>query len=155
MQQQPCPCGSQKTYRLCCADFHDGTRLPQTAEKLMRSRYSAFAIGNLTYLQQTMAGRAKEHAPENLDDTVWLGLDVQQSYADKSNPNRAFVEFRALYNHEGKVGILYELSEFMRIDGHWYYVDGIHKKTSRNDPCPCKSGKKFKKCHSISAESQS
>lgn len=147
-----CPCGSKKSYQECCADFHQEIRLPTCAEELMRSRYSAFALKNIDYINNTMTGPAAhrfnpEQAKQNQSLTQWLGLDVINSTTDKKNPNHAFVEFRALHNTAGKISILQELSEFTKINNRWFYINGQSKKSSRNDPCPCHSGKKFKQCH--------
>jgi len=147
-----CPCGSAKSYLLCCGRFHNGSDIPKSAEALMRSRYSAFAVNNLDYIINTMAGKASRsfvrEASENArSQTQWLGLDVVNSVEDLHDPDRAFVEFRALFSVHGKVSVMRELSEFARVDGRWFYVDGKTGKGSINDPCPCHSGKKLKKCH--------
>lgn len=149
---QPCLCGSQQTYAKCCSDFHQEIKSPDTAEQLMRSRYSAYAQNNMHYIENTMMGKALsgfslDKATRSAAFTQWLGLEVINSYLDKNNPNHAFVEFRALYAHAGKHIVMHELSEFKRVDGKWFYIDGQMQKSSRNDPCPCHSGKKFKKCH--------
>lgn len=154
LQNIACPCGSGKMYSSCCGEFHHGNKLPETAEKLMRSRYTAFSLNNLSYIQDTMQGNAakKFSEPETNEDQSsheLLGLDVTRQYIDKKNPHHAFVEFRVLHQFEKKFDVTQELSEFSRINGKWFYVDGKTQKSSRNDPCPCHSGKKFKKCHGI------
>ncbi len=140
-----CPCGSKKSYQDCCSPLHTGISHAKTAEELMRSRYSAYALGQLDYIKKTVAGKAAmgfdpENSSQVLSSHKWLGLDVVKSDQD-------FVEFRALYEYQGKCAILHELSEFKQIDGRWFYVAGVMKKSGRNDLCPCHSGKKFKKCH--------
>ena len=147
-----CPCCSAKSYRACCADFLEENRQPTCAEELMRARYSAFALSNLEYITKTMSGLAAKdfnpaQAEANLGATQWLGLDVIKRYTNPKNPKQAHVEFRALYKSEGNHGIHHELSEFTKINNHWYYTDGITIKPSINVPCPCRSGKKFKHCH--------
>lgn len=147
-----CPCGSEQSFQLCCSPFHEGIRFPETAEKLMRSRYSAFAVGNLPYLKETIAGKAaltldSDNLSQVLNTHQWLGLDIVSSTEDQQNTDHATVEFRALYDNQGKYGLLHERSEFKRINGRWYYVAGVTVKSSRNELCPCHSGKKFKKCH--------
>ncbi len=149
-----CPCGSGKSYGSCCGIFHHGLKFPQNAEELMRSRYSAYALNNLTYIKNTMQGKAAQGFLEKESDTQQkshqlLGLEVLRHIKDKKNPNHAFVEFRALHQYQEKCSVIQELSEFLKIDGKWFYVDGKVEKSSRNDPCPCHSGKKFKKCHGI------
>lgn len=147
-----CPCGSHQSFQHCCSPFHEGIRFPNTAEELMRSRYSAYALGNSQYLKDTIAAKAaQEFDADNLSRVLsthqWLGLDVLNSIVDQKNPDHSFVEFKALYENQGKFGLLHELSEFKRLNGRWFYVEGVMKKSSRNDLCPCHSGKKFKKCH--------
>lgn len=151
-RNEHCPCGSKKLYQDCCGPFHDGTEIPESAESLMRSRYSAYALKNLDYIMNTMIGRAskdfvRENAEHSQRFTKWLGLDVLKSVVDSKNPSRAFVEFRALFDVQGKCSVLHELSEFVQVDGRWLYTDGKTQKGSRNDLCPCHSGKKFKRCH--------
>ncbi len=151
-EKAACPCGSGKIYPSCCGSFHEGMKLPQTAEELMRSRYSAYAMGNLSYIKNTMQGKAAQNfsdqdPEENQSSHQLLGLEVIRHFVDKKNPLHAFVEFRALHQFDEKFSIIQELSEFSRVDGKWFYLDGKIQKSSRNDPCPCHSGKKFKKCH--------
>lgn len=152
LTQPKCPCGSNKNYSHCCELYHIGSQLPQTAETLMRSRYCAYAINNLRYIKDTMIGKAAQSFSDPNPDmernkVEWLGLDVIKAFTHKKNPDIAFVEFRALHHFRGKHSVLMELSEFTRMDGRWFYSDGEGKKSSRNDPCPCHSGKKFKACH--------
>ncbi len=149
---QDCPCGSGKLYPSCCGIFHDGVKYPETAEELMRSRYTAYAMNNLQYIKNTMRGKAAQgFSDQDLEGQKnahqLLGLNVIRHIQDKKNPNHAFVEFRALHQFKDKYSIIQEYSEFNRIDGRWFYIDGKIEKNSRNDPCPCHSGKKFKKCH--------
>jgi len=151
-----CPCGSEKSYPTCCGIFHQGLKLPPTAEALMRSRYSAFALNNLSYIKNTMQGKAaqrfsEDDSNENQNRHHLLGLEVIRQIVDKKNPNHAFVEFRALHQFNDTFSVIQELSEFLRQDGKWFYVDGKIQKSSVNDPCPCHSGKKFKKCHGMSS----
>ena len=150
-----CPCGSQTIYSACCGQFHQGLSLPQTAEALMRSRYSAYALNNLSYIKNTMQGKAAQRfSHDDPDDQQMdhqlLGLEVIRHTIDKKNPNHAFVEFRTLHQFHNKFSVIQEFSEFSRIQEKWFYVDGKIQKSSVNDPCPCHSGKKFKKCHGLS-----
>lgn len=154
LQNTACPCGSGKIYPSCCGEFHQGNKIPQTAEALMRSRYSAFAVNNLSYIHDTMQGNAAkkfsgQEPDEHQSSHQLLGLEVIRHYVDNKNPHHAFVEFRVLHQFDKKFVLTQELSEFNRINGKWFYVDGKTQKTSRNDPCPCHSGKKFKKCHGV------
>ncbi|UWN49666.1 hypothetical protein ASALC70_01880 [Alcanivorax sp. ALC70] len=79
------------------------------------------------------------------DGDDWLGLTVLSSDADRGQ-----VHFRALRRRGKGFSVLEESSRFVREDGHWFYLDGdstvSNLKPGRNEPCPCGSGKKFKKC---------
>mgnify|MGYP001765077937 CR=1 FL=1 len=120
----PCPCGATD-YARCCGRFHDGA-IPETAEQLMRSRYSAYVLGLGDYLAATWH---PETRPPSIDidradakATRWLGLDVKRHRPDG---DRASVEFVARYRvGGGSAQRLHEISRFERIDGRWYYRDG-------------------------------
>ena len=156
-----CPCGSLKQYGVCCGNFHSGTASAETAEKLMRSRYSAFVLRNGDYLLSTLAeeNRSGFDAESIAHDTTrWTGLDIIECVAGGILDQTGIVEFVAHFDENGKQHQLHERSNFERRDGKWFYVDGIFpdvsqinaspfkSKAGRNDPCPCGSGKKFKKC---------
>jgi SEC-C motif-containing protein len=117
----PCPCGSEKPYRACCAPWHGGAPAP-TAEALMRSRYAAFVLELAPYLLATWhAG----HRPPSIafePRTKWLGLTVRD--AQDTGPDTAEVAFVARYKIGGGPAVrLEERSRFVREDGRWYYVD--------------------------------
>ncbi|CAK0768596.1 SEC-C motif domain protein [Gammaproteobacteria bacterium] len=151
-----CPCGSGRYLNECCGPIIDGT-LASTPEILMRSRYTAFTQKNLEYLEHT-------HAPEIHDDfnraeaertaseIEWLGLDVLRS---TECDDTGTVEFVIRFRRDGKELSQYELAKFRRDDGRWLYVKGEVSgkppprhvvKIGRNNPCPCGSSKKYKKC---------
>lgn len=119
-----CPCG-KGTYRACCGTFHFGGASAPTAELLMRSRYSAYALGLGDYLMQTWHVSTR---PESMDLSAetrngkWIGLAVKASHeAD----NKAEVEFVARYKpHAGPASRLHERSRFVKECGQWFYVDG-------------------------------
>lgn len=165
---EPCPCGSDQTYGNCCGIYHAGLRDAETAETLMRSRYCAFYLRDGEYLTRTLA---KEKRPGFNGDTVahdttkWSGLEIVDRVAGGVLDQTGIVEFIASFVEHGQTGQLHERSNFERRDGKWVYVDGTFPnveprsaisprksdtpataKIGRNDPCPCGSGKKFKKC---------
>jgi SEC-C motif domain protein len=154
-----CPCGSGKSADDCCVRYHNGTPAP-TALALMKSRYSAFALGNGEYLAATLstAQRADFNIGEfneSHGDSRWLGLEVRQVVDGAENDETGTVEFVARYNTGGDAIAHHERAEFAREDGRWVFADcemnpkmaqRIVDKVGRNDPCPCGSGKKFKKC---------
>ena len=119
-----CYCGSGRAYARCCEPFHRGESAP-TAEALMRSRYSAYVLGDVEYLRATWHASTQ---PAELDlsgaaATRWLGLEVRQHRA--LDADHASVEFVARYRIGGGSAVrLHEISRFVREDGRWFYIDG-------------------------------
>jgi SEC-C motif-containing protein len=155
-----CPCGSEKTYAKCCQPYIQGESLPPSAESLMRSRYSAYVKQNIDYLVET-------HMPERRDDldipgtkewaenADWLGLEIIRCEEGGPDDETGLVEFKARYSQDGEEITHHEVSNFRKTDGRWYFEEGFPArdtyvrpgpKVGRNDPCPCGSGKKYKKC---------
>ena len=122
----PCPCHSGEKYKKCCQPYHKGI-FPSTALKLMRSRYSAYALGLIEYIMATTH-------PNNPDASIALA-DWQNSIADFAQNTQfiglnilefvdgekeAYVTFEAQFNH----GVMKEKSRFYKIDGKWLYESG-------------------------------
>ena len=117
-----CPCGGA-TYGTCCLPFHRGVAAP-TAEALMRSRYSAFALGLAPYLRSTWAP-ATRPADLDLDDgVVWRRLQIVDTARGGTGDDTGIVEFRAAFRSSEGADLLHERSRFERSDGRWVYVDG-------------------------------
>ncbi|MDH5464990.1 MAG: YchJ family metal-binding protein [Thiovulaceae bacterium] len=142
-----CPCNSQKYYAQCCEVFHKGVQAP-SAETLMRSRYSAFALGLSSYLFATELEKLhKDLTIEDFDvqikDQIWVNLEVL--FASDFE-----VEFQASLLDDDHLLIHHETSLFVEEDGLKYAKaltqNNTTQKILRNDNCPCGSGKKFKKC---------
>lgn len=91
----------------------------------MRSRYTAYVLGRVPYVQATWHTSTRPATLE-LDGPPrkWLGLDVRAHRVDPASPDRATVEFVARFRVEGRGHRMHELSRFVREDGRWYYVDG-------------------------------
>ncbi len=155
---QLCPCCSELNYEQCCKPFIDGQSVPETPEQLMRSRYTAYSQRQISYIKKTMHGKPlvnfnEQEAEQWAKSVYWLGLKVIN--ASLENENTGFVEFVASFLEKNQIKAISELSEFHKKNEHWFYVDGINIeknkkqtiKISRNSPCPCGSGKKFKNCH--------
>ncbi|MBM7060497.1 YchJ family protein [Pseudomonas sp. UL073] len=146
-----CPCGSGKHLDECCGRYHAGTPAP-SAEQLMRSRYSAYVLGLTDYLvnttlpvQQSAVDRAAMAAWSA--QSTWLGLEVESSEVLGGKPEHAFVTFTARWHDAQGEHAQHERSGFVQQQGHWYFLDPtVPLKAGRNDPCPCASGQKFKKC---------
>ena len=124
MPARPCPCGSGLTYPDCCGRLHDGSAQAATAEQLMRSRYSAFAVGDPAYLLATWHPRTRPASLE-LDPAVrWTGLEVVATSGGTMLAAEGTVEFRAHFVAGGRPGVQSEVSRFVRDDGRWTYLDG-------------------------------
>jgi SEC-C motif-containing protein len=151
MNIQPCPCQSGQDYAACCGLLHQHKQTAKTAEQLMRSRYSAFVMQQIGYLQATL--HASQRQPDDavtlqqtMESTKWLGLSIVESI---ETGDEAEVEFIAFYAGQ-PIGQLHERSRFSRQHDQWFYVDGKFLpsiKLARNDNCFCGSGKKLKRCH--------
>lgn len=114
---ETCPCGSGQRYDLCCGRLHRGAALAQTPEELMRSRYSAYALGEFDHVLATWHPRTR---PDSVDGggLTWTGLELG-AYDDHR------VEFTATYRAaDGSTGSLHEVSVFERRAGRWFYVEG-------------------------------
>ncbi|WP_413738741.1 YchJ family protein [Sodalis sp. RH21] len=150
--ENPCPCGSGLNLNVCCGPFISGVSVPPTPVALMRSRYTAFARHDVDYLIATWhpacdAARWRGEIAANFAATQWRGLEILQETAGK-NADEGYVEFIARFfdQQRQRPGFIHERSRFVRSAERWYYMDGVHKQPARNDPCPCGSGKKYKKC---------
>lgn len=153
-----CPCGSGLDLTACCGPYIAGEKPAPTAEALMRSRYAAYALGNAAYLKSTLAEAVRddeELSEEEIKAATWQGLEIRATEAGGENDQTGEVEFVARYKADGEMRAHHERSTFHREHGRWVYVDGVINpkkapvraaKVGRNDPCPCGSGKKFKKC---------
>lgn len=155
-----CHCGREVDFKECCAPLIEGAKKAQTAEELMRSRYSAYVTGAIDYIVQTHGGRSEdENERENLEawsrESEWMGLEVLSTDQGGAEDKTGEVEFKAHYKVDGQEHTHHEKAEFKKQDGTWFFVDGKivpaqikrgQPKVGRNEPCPCGSGKKFKKC---------
>jgi SEC-C motif-containing protein len=121
MAELACPCGG-KSLASCCGPYLSGERVAPTAEALMRSRYTAYALGDDAYVRATWAVETRPSSKELGEQGLkWLGLEVKKHVPDG---DRATVEFVARYKIAGQAHRLHEVSRFVREDGRWYYLDG-------------------------------
>jgi SEC-C motif-containing protein len=127
----PCPCGSGAAFGDCCGPVVGGERLAETAEALMRSRYTAFATGSADHLFRTWHPRTRP-ADVELDASIrWTGLVVLRTEAGGPDDDHGVVEFVASWVGSADTGgagrgELHEVSRFARRAGRWLYVDGDH-----------------------------
>jgi len=147
-----CPCGTGKAWSDCCGPYLLRQKNAPNPEALMRSRYTAYSVNDLDYIERTMKSPALDHFDRDdksreAQTICWTHLEVLNT---AGNATRGFVEFRAHYCMGNKNYVLHEKSEFRFEEGEWFYVSGIQpdsmKKVGRNDVCLCGSGKKYKKC---------
>ncbi len=133
MKKSICPCGSGKDYALCCEIAHSNICNIDTAEQLMRSRYSAFFLADGDYLHKSHHSntRPKRKSERNeivkwTKSVVWIKLEIVNTSDGLKYDNTGSVEFKAYYMENGKPGIIHENSSFQKENGHWVYVDGSH-----------------------------
>ena len=144
----PCPCGLDKALASCCLPLIQQEQQAETAEALMRSRYTAYAMGNMAYLTSSWHAATRPATVEANSEIEWLGLTVLSFRAGGTADLKGNVEFIARYRAHNALAQVHENSRFIKEQGQWFYLDGdlIANDVGRNSPCPCGSGKKFKKC---------
>lgn len=154
-----CICGSGAEIAACCGPILDGAPAP-TVEALMRSRYAAFATGRLDHIAATNSPSAharfdRAAAEASARDVEWTRLEIIDVAGGGGGDDTGRVEFRAYFNRLGQSLIHHEAATFVRDGGRWLFEEGqMNPKGSprrvahvgRNDPCPCGSGRKYKKC---------
>jgi SEC-C motif-containing protein len=148
LNDRSCPCCSGLPYAECCGPLHAG--LPaQTAAALMRSRYSAFVLKDVAYLLRSWDRRTRPAALDLSDDVQWIKLTILHAEGGSPDEDTGSVEFIARYRSALGEGEMREISRFRRKAGRWVYCGaqpGNTRAPSRNTPCPCGSGKKYKRC---------
>ena len=160
MSKDLCPCGSGKEYGECCEPIIKGTALAASPEALMRSRYTAYAKHEIKWLKDSLEATQRSDFDEPSvtawsNDSEWLGIEIKQTKTEEEK-NIGWVEFIARFKQGNITRNHHELGEFHKVGGAWFFYDGravkqetVHKEgpdVGRNDPCPCGSGKKYKKC---------
>lgn len=170
-----CPCGSQIPFDRCCGPYLDGRETPASAVALMRSRYTAYTRQDIGYLSKTHAPETRadfdpQAAKAWAAEAKWLGLKILATEKGEPEDQQGVVEFVASYEARGDTIAHRERSRFRKAEsGGWLFVSGETRasttggtrarlpipaeiatrgaaKVGRNDPCPCGSGKKSKKC---------
>jgi SEC-C motif-containing protein len=119
-----CPCGSGRAYAECCGRYVDGGMLPETAEQLMRSRYTAYALAREDYLLATWHASTRPSGLELDPAQQWLGLKIVRTEAGGADDAEGRVAFVARSKLGGRAQRLAEDSRFVKEGGRWYYVDG-------------------------------
>ncbi len=156
-----CPCGSGLELETCCGPVVEGERPAATAEALMRARYAAYTLGRIDFLGMSLHPEARHDYSEAATrkwarQAQWLGLEIVSVEGGGDGDSQGKVEFVAHYRERGIRQAHHEVGIFERYEGLWFYLRADQPKSSsrvrsqpkvgRNDPCPCGSGLKFKKC---------
>ena len=120
-----CPCGTGLTFGECCEPFLRATAQAPTAERMMRSRYTAYAVQNRAYLLATWHPSTR---PKSLvfDPAIeWLRLEILGRTGGGMLDSEGTVEFRATYRADGVRQDQLENSRFVRDGKTWFYVDDL------------------------------
>ncbi|WP_431218411.1 YchJ family protein [Leifsonia xyli] len=118
-----CPCLSGETYDACCGPLHRGEPAP-TAERLMRSRFSAFALGDAAYLLRSWHPSTRPAELELDPGLRWYRLDIERTERGGLFDRDGVVEFIAHYKG-GQRGSQHEVSRFIREGRDWFYLDAV------------------------------
>jgi len=156
-----CPCESGKTFKKCCEPFISGAKQAETAEQLMRARYTAYTQVEMDFIEKTHDPKTRDETDMEAnrkwaESTKWKGLEIIATKQGGAHDEVGTVTFKAKFETDEGLQDHQELSLFRKQDGRWYFVDASdptkqpvvrsEPKVGRNDPCPCGSGKKYKKC---------
>jgi len=154
-----CPCGSGISYSDCCEPVVSAARPAETAEQLMRARYSAYVNVQMDFIFETTHPdhrQGYDHAgtKEWAENSEWQGLEIIETQKGGPEDATGEVEFIARFLEKGEAREHHENAHFTRKDGRWLFTEGnmvkpkpiIVNKIGRNDPCTCGSGLKYKKC---------
>ncbi len=162
MANELCSCDTKKPFSECCEPVLKGEKKPASAVDLMRSRYTAYVRHEIDFIMNTLSPERikdtdRKATEEWAKETHWEGLQIVSTEKGGPDDETGKVEFIAKYREKEEVKEHRELATFVKQKGIWYFDDGRTPpnkpvrlegpKTGRNDPCPCGSGKKFKKCH--------
>jgi SEC-C motif-containing protein len=154
-----CPCGSGAPYGECCEPVIRGSRPAETAERLMRARYSAYDRVEIDFLYNSTHPKHRKGYDHNgtrewAEGAEWLGLEIVDTKMGSAGDDTGEVEFIARFSEKGVVREHHERAFFKKEEGSWFFAEGSMvkpkpisvQKTGRNEPCPCGSGLKHKKC---------
>ena len=157
----PCHCGQAIPLEACCGPFLQGTQYPQTAEQLMRSRYTAYALGHIDWIVESQSPDGRAHMDRKATEewskrAEWHKMEVLEVQQGQADDAEGIVAFKAYYTLGGEDIEHHEIASFRKEDDTWYFVDGVEvkprpfknteRKVGPNEKCPCGSGKKYKKC---------
>lgn len=119
-----CPCGTGSNYGACCGRLISGSAQARTAEELMRSRYSAYALGELDYVFRTWHPKTRPADVSPAPGVTFAGLTISDIVAGGPGDDLGVVEFTARLRGPEGLAEMHERSRFSRRAGRWMYVDG-------------------------------
>ncbi|MBQ0788517.1 MAG: Sec-C motif domain protein [Oceanihabitans sp.] len=122
-----CYCGNNKTYKSCCEVFHLNNGKTETAQQLMRSRYSAFVLANGDYLMATHHSATRPTSEKIAivkwaKSVEWIKLEIEETTKGLEKDKEGTVTFNAYFYKNGKVDVIHEKSAFKKENNTWYYV---------------------------------
>jgi len=156
-----CPCGNNLSYAECCQPLHSGEAKAETAESLMRARYSAYVKKEIDYIVNTVSREERDKYQRKAiedwaENAEWKGLEIISVEEGEAEDLEGKVEFVAYFAEAGEDKYHHEVAYFIKEDDNWCFVRGEEgrpktyvredPKVGRNEPCPCGSNKKYKKC---------
>ena len=156
-----CPCCSEQPFAECCEPVLRGQRQAATASELMRSRYTAYATGEIDWIVESQIPEGREYTDRKATEewskrSEWKGLEILECTQGGEDDDEGFVEFKAYYNLAGEEITHHEVASFRKLESKWHFVDGVEvkprpfkrndRKVGPNEKCPCGSDKKYKKC---------
>lgn len=154
-----CPCGSGHEYSACCEPVIAGTQPAETAEQLMRARYSAHVKVEIDFLYDSTHPAHREgydHKGTRVwaENSSWYGLEILETSQGGPKDEQGEVEFIVRFRDKEGRRTHHERGQFERKKGRWLFTEGTMvkpkplsvTKIGRNDPCSCGSGLKHKKC---------
>lgn len=154
-----CYCGSGSAYSDCCEPFITGVRLTETAEQLMRARYSGYVTVQMDFIFETThpdhrPGYDHDETRKWAENSEWIGLEIIDVVKGGAEDTVGQIEFIARFREKGVERKHHENARFVKDNDRWFFTQGSMvkpkpvsvTKIGRNDPCPCGSGLKHKKC---------
>ncbi len=156
-----CPCCSTLEYSQCCEPIIKGEVQAKTPEQVMRSRYSAYVNADIKYLEESTHPDGRTDFDEEAtrtwaENSDWEKLEIISTKGGGPEDSEGFVEFIAHFSQGEAEHKHHELAIFKKEADRWFFLDGNPvkpapvrhdaPKVGRNEPCPCGSGKKYKKC---------
>ena len=127
-----CYCGQNKTYKDCCEVFHLNHGKTETAQQLMRSRYSAFVLANGDYLMQTHRSSTRPISEKKAivkwaKSVEWIKLEILETTKGLEHDDEGTVTFNAYFYDNKSIDVIHEKSAFIKENNKWYYL-GYAKK---------------------------